>query len=400
MSNIDLYQKIADKHFSRLKVSLSSPLFLKLRNSLKSIREESVNNMKQLLKEAEENLSKNGVQIHHAEDGKRAAEIFREIVEPGIIIKSKSNTFRELKLKERLPEYQFIESDCGDIIIDKMKASPSHFVTPAMHLPKDEILNFFNATDVKQLASELRSEIRSYASRAAAGVTGANAISADGYILLIENEGNISLTSTLPPTHIVVAGWDKLVSSLEKSLLVARAQSLWSTGTDPAYLHMISQPSGTVDIGDVKVRGMHGAREVHLILVDNGRSKLLESDLREILKCIGCGVCLYVCPVYRILLSEFGGELPGFRGLIHTYLSGDLQKLVDSGLFKCTGCNLCQEMCPVSISLKDIFWFLRSISFENGYLDEVGRDLIEKINRFGNAVGEVKRGERPTLHCC
>ncbi|HDN17679.1 MAG TPA: lactate utilization protein, partial [Candidatus Bathyarchaeota archaeon] len=275
-----------------------------------------------------------------------------------------------------------------------------HFVTPAMHLPKNDILNFFDTKDVNQLASQLRSEIREYASKAVAGVTGANSISADGYVLLIENEGNISLASTLPPIHIVIAGWDKVVSSLEDALLVARAQSLWSTGADPAYLHLISQPSGTVDIGGIKVRGMHGAKEIHLILVDNGRSRLLETDLREVLKCIGCGACLYVCPVYRTLLSEFGGELPSFRGLIHTYLSGDLQKLIDNGLFKCTGCNLCQEVCPVNINLKVIFWSLRSICFKNGYLDEVGRDLMEKINRFGNAVGEVKRGERPTLHCC
>ena len=152
----------------------------------------------------------------------------------------------------------------------------------------------------EEIANFVRGVLREKISKAKVGITGANAITADGSIVILENEGNISLVSRIPDKHIVVSSFDKIVPTIEDALVVVRAASVFGTGQKfPVYLNIISGPSKTADIQNQIVTGAQGAKEVYLILLDNGRSEILRTDYKELLYCINCGACLNFCPVYH-----------------------------------------------------------------------------------------------------
>lgn len=365
-----------------------------LKEKTRAIRETSVKKMVELWKEARKNLEASGVKTHYAENAEQAIKAFKKIVNPNEqVVKTKSNTIKELGLLKKI-DNQVTETDCGDLILNICEEEPEHPVTPAITLNPQKIVKKIKqktGDEVEPSAKPITEWVRDYVKpkilNADVGLTGANAVTSEGSVFILENEGNISLASRLPPKHVIITSLDKLVRTNEDATTLMKTLSVFGTGSRMAsYVNIISGPSKTADVQKQLVQGMQGAREVHLIMVDNGRTQLVEQGLGEALLCIGCGSCLYHCPAYQQLLKDFGNDYVGPKGLA---MEKNWEKL-----YSCTACLACQENCPVSIDLLEILRKKRSMieSPEN-------ERMIENVKRTGNPFGDepAKPGE---LYCC
>lgn len=383
-----------------------------LKRRVREIREASISQLEFIKKVGIKRLKENGVNVYEANDKDDVIKIFKKLVPKGeTVVKSKSNVINEVELVERLKDRnKFIETDCGDFIVQVCEDVSSHPVTPALHLTKERIVEAFRkkfGVKVKPDPIKITRWIRDYLKKkilkVKVGLTGANLISADGSIIILENEGNISLVTRIPEKHIVITSIDKFVPRLEDAMVVCKALGIWGTGTSmPVYINVISGPSKTADVEKKLVVGMHGAREVHLILVDNGRKRIIESGLEEMLYCINCGSCLYFCPVYRQLLMHYGYKYFGGIGVARALFNENVKTAFEHGLYFCTTCSACKFECPVGIDVAEIIRKLRAIAVNSGFETDVNRRMIENVEAVGNPFGEeIKEGKVPKeLYCC
>jgi L-lactate utilization protein LutB len=302
-----------------------------------------------------------------------------------------------------------VSTDLGDFIMSLTGAKDMHPVFPSYHLSPEEIVKIikdkFNqevAPDAKSIAAFVRKYLREKISEATVGITGANVITADGRIVLLENEGNISLVSRLPEKHIVISGWEKIVPTVDEAMKVVRASAIWGTGQDwPVYVSIISGPSKTADIQNELVVGAQGAKEVYLILLDNGREKLLQDGFEELLYCINCGACLNFCPAYHELGTKYGDKYLGSKGIILSAFTVNLLRAKESGCYSCTLCSACMENCPAKIDLPAMMRKIRTkLNAENQETEE-NKKMIGNIKKFGNPFGEADENRAPNeLYCC
>ena len=190
--------------------------------------------------------------------------------------------------------------------------------------------------------------------------------------------------------------------SIEDTLLVCRASAIWGTGASwPAYVNLISSPSKTADIQKKIVKGAQGAKEVYLILLDNGRKKAIEDGLEEALYCINCGSCLYFCPVYRQIFDNYGFHYLSGIGITKTSFMNSLAKAFEKGLYYCTTCKACKQNCPLEIDVAELVKKVREKAVINKIETEANKKMIENVKKFGNPFGEIKEGEIPKeLYCC
>ncbi|MHA2168193.1 MAG: LUD domain-containing protein [Candidatus Hodarchaeales archaeon] len=384
-SRLILERVIKNYESKRAKILDESELD-EIKKRIREIREFSIDNQVSLWIKAEKNLSSNGVGIYHAKNSEEARNIFIELIKNcEIIVKSKSNLIEELDLD--FGKATVVETDLGEWVVKNMKVEKAHPVTPAIFLSIEQITEFlstkgYSFAQVEEMVKGISEIIKQKIFVADAGLTGANLVTAEGQIVLIENEGNISLISRIPKRHIVFAGIDKIAPSIEDAAFLAKVMSVFGTGEPASYINFISGPSKTSDIEQKSIRGVSGAEEVHLIIVDNGRSKLLEDrKLRESLYCIGCGACLFYCPVYRQVGSGFGVNRLGGNSLVHRGFSKSPEGLDRKGLFDCTGCELCEEICPTGLKMWDNLKKLR------GKVAHKKNEMMKKqILRKGNAV--------------
>jgi len=272
------------------------------------------------------------------------------------------------------------------------------------------------AADPQALTRYLCDKIRNNILRADIGITGANFITSTGQILLLENEGNISLITRAPKVHIVVAGIDKIVETLEDGMALCQTAAIFGTGQDiTQYISVISGPSKTADIQNELVLGAQGAREVHLILVDNGRRAMLEQGFGDLLRCINCGACINYCPVYHNLGVRYGGAYLGAKGIVAAMFLGKcdeeaveesgadvlLKRALQSGSFECTLCGNCTQNCPMKIDLAGMIRRIRKI--QQGKQLQTTQNLImaENIKQTGNPFGQKDDKTTPdALYCC
>jgi L-lactate dehydrogenase complex protein LldG len=213
----------------------------------------------------------------------------------------------------------------------------------------------------EELVKLVKDEIVTYLGKARVGITGANAIAAaEGSILLVHNEGNIVQVATRPGKHIVLAGIDKIYPTIEEAINMIKLQTFYATGSlATSFVNIISGPSQTADIEKQLIKGVHGPEEICLILVDNHRSDIANSEFRDLLYCIGCGQCLLVCPAYVVYGSKFGNDSQlGGRGLIYSMLSGQ-SATPKKGIDLCLTCRKCQQNCPVDIDTPSMITKLR-----------------------------------------
>ncbi len=380
------------------------------REKLYQIKKTAIDNIETIKKKAIKNLKENGIEVLEAQNSQEAREKIEEILkDKKVIIKSKSNTFNEISNESFLKNKELIETDLGDFLIQIFNEKEIHPVLPALHLTPEKISKKIKEIFKKDIESKpekiaefVRNTLREKISKAEAGISGANAITADGKILILENEGNISLVSRWPDTHIIVTGFEKIVETLEDALEIIKASAIWGTGQDfPVYVSIISGPSKTADIQNQTVFGAQGAKKVYLILLDNGRTKILKEEFKELLYCINCGACLNFCPVFHQIGPNYGDKYLGSKGVIFAGLAENLKKSVEANCFSCTLCSSCFENCPVKIDLPNLMKKLRSFLEKENLQTKENQEMIEKIREFGNPFGKIEGGKIPKkLYCC
>ena len=329
--------------------------------------------------------------------GLQAREAIQDQLEGEVVVaKSKSNTAGEILLTEYLEEegVEVLETDLGDRIVQMHQESrPSHPIGPAAHLDLEMIAEIVSSYLGKEVESQPRSileavkeDILTRLPDIRVGITGANSVAAqDGALLMVHNEGNISMLSLLD-VHIILVGIDKVVATLEDAVSVVKLETIYATGKKtPAYMNVVSSPSKTADIEQELLKDMYGARRVVVVFLDNGRRKVLEEG-GESLTCIGCGSCIVNCPVYRVSGPDFGYRRHlGGRGVVLSRYLQDDQTCTDSGLFKCTLCGNCTRECPLEIPTNQILELLRRECVEGGHQKEEHQVIRDNIKKRGSA---------------
>jgi L-lactate dehydrogenase complex protein LldF len=313
----------------------------------------------------EKNLIKNGIHVHWAEDGGAANRIVVEIARSRgckRAVKSKSMATEETHLNRDLLEagLEVLETDLGEYIVQLAETTPSHIILPIIHMTKESIGRVMHekikvpyTDDPEKLAKIARVKLREAFLSADLGITGANfGVIDSGALVLVSNEGNARLVTTLPRVHVAVMGIEKLVPSLADLDLMLKVLARSATGQKiTTYTSLVSGPrrDGESD----------GCQEMHVILLDNGRSRILGGPLAEILACIRCGACLNACPVYKNVGGHaYGDTYPGPIGSIVTPgLRGikAWKELPDASSL----CGACREVCPVRLDIPRMLLELR-----------------------------------------
>jgi len=344
----------------------------RLRDQGRAIRAHAVARLPELLEALEDNCRRNGMQVHWAETGEEANRIVLDILRRSgarALLKGKSMVSEEMALNERLAAegIEALETDLGELIIQLAHEPPSHIIAPAVHKDRYEVATLFREQLPEVLAGE-RIEDLTAAARAymrgrfrdiSVGLSGVNfAVAETGTLCLVENEGNGRLCTTAPEVHIAVMGIEKVIARLEHLPPLLTLLTRSATGQRiTTYVNLISGPRGP----DEK----DGPREVHLVLLDNGRSRIrLDPELAATLRCIRCGACMNHCPVY----TRLGGHAYGtvYPGPIGSILEPQLRGLAVRGeLAEASSlCGACAEVCPVRIPIPALLNRLRQESVE------------------------------------
>ena len=343
-----------------------------------------------------DNARKNGVHVHFAETGTEAVRIALEIArrkQARTVVKSKSMVSEELHMNHALAEIgvEAIETDLGEYIVQLAGEMPSHLVIPAIHKNRYQIADLLSEVagekldaDTTVLAGFVRKKLRENFLEADIGMTGCNfAIAETGSMVLFENEGNARMVTTLPKTQITLMGMERIIPSF--SDLEVMATLLPRSATGQRMTMYMSAITGPRREGDAD-----GPDEMHIIILDNGRSlQLGDPEFQELLHCIRCGACLNACPVYR----HIGGHSYGstYSGPIGAVLKPALNKNVaewDDVANASSLCGACYEACPVKIPLHEMLIYLRRRKVESGYgnkLEGAG------MKGFATVMGDAKR---------
>lgn len=341
-----------------------------LSQKLRGIKEQSIANLNELVGQAEASLTSKGCQVYVAETTEQAQNYILNLVSQGIVVKSKTNAGKEINITHVLEErgLQVVETDLGDRINQLAGSEASHMLAPAIHIPIEKVTEIFSAEvghqlpcDEKELVVAARTGLREFLIKADVGISGANAIAADtGSVFVTENEGNIRMVTMMPKIHIVIAGVEKIVPKLEDAMQVVRAAAVYGVGQDiGTYVSVISGVSSCSDPELDELLHGQGPREVHVVLLKNGRNEAIEAGFGEALYCINCGSCLNFCPIYGEIGEKYGHKYMGGRGLIFTAFNSNLEKTVESGLPLCIGCQKCKTACPVQMDTPTMLHRLR-----------------------------------------
>ncbi|BBO32020.1 lactate utilization protein B [Lacipirellula parvula] len=361
----------------RDKASQTLPEWEVLRERAAAIKQHTISHLGDYLEEFERNATRLGAVVHWARDAAEHNAIVHGLLrERGVrrMVKSKSMLTEECGLNPYL-EQQGIEvtdTDLGEWIVQLRREHPSHIVLPAIHIKKEEVGELFHrelgtdegATDPTYLTEAARHRLREKFLQAEAGLTGVNfGIAETGGFVVCTNEGNSDLGTSLPKLHIASMGIEKLVPRLDDLGVFLRLLARSATG----------QP---ITAYSTHYHGPRPGCELHIVLVDNGRTKLLASDdFRNSLRCIRCGACLNTCPVYR----RSGG---------HSYaasVAGPIGSIVNPSRdaakyhtlpFACTLCGSCGDVCPVKIDLPNQLLTWRQRIAELGLLEPSKRRLM------------------------
>ncbi|MEW8976968.1 MAG: LutB/LldF family L-lactate oxidation iron-sulfur protein [Symbiobacterium sp.] len=360
--------------------------FEELRARAREIKLHTLAHLDGYLKQAADQIRKNGGVVHWARDAEEANQIVLEICRKRgarKLIKSKSMVSEEIHLNQHLEAegLEIVESDLGEYIIQLAHETPAHIVIPAIHKTRRQIADLFGAvaghelpTDTKSLTAFARATLRHKFMTADVGVTGANFVVAEtGTICLVTNEGNGRLTTSVPPCQITLVGMEKLVPRLEDLAVMMALLPRSATGQKiTTYFNMITGPRrpGEPD----------GPEELHVIFLDNGRSQILGSRYEEVLTCIRCGACLNSCPVYRQLGGHaYGSTYPGPIGSVLTPLLQGLEEWEELPQL-CSLCGACHENCPLGIHLHEYIIQLRGELVARGRENPLMRTALKLVH--------------------
>jgi len=362
-----------------------------LRQAGHDIRLHTLEHLDGYLALLEQRVTEAGGHVHWARDAAEANRIVLEIAaRHGVkrAVKAKSMATEEIGLNHALAEagISVLETDLGEFIIQLAGVGPSHIIVPAVHLTKEGIARLFTEklgvdapADPFALAAIARRTLRQAFLEADMGISGANFLVAEtGTLVIVSNEGNGRMCTTLPRLHVAVVGIDKVVPDMESLNVLLKLLPRSATGQKMScYISFITGPRGS--------DGEGGPQEFHLVLLDNGRTRILQDEIaRQTLLCIRCGVCLNVCPVY----NHVGGHAYGFAysGPIGAILSPQLLggKVAGDLPFASSLCGACAEYCPVKIPIPEILIQLRRRVVEG---DRVEGPSAPPVIRVAAGVG-------------
>jgi L-lactate dehydrogenase complex protein LldF len=338
-----------------------------LRDHAKRIKEHTLAHLDRYLEQLESSVLRVGGHVHRASDANEARRIVVDIAQQGgckLAVKSKSMTTEEVHLNPALVAagVEVVETDFGEFIIQIAGERPSHLVAPAVHHTRESVARVLSKylgeslpDDPRTLALTGRRVLREKFRRADLGITGANfAVAETGTIALVTNEGNGRLTTTCPRVHVALVGIEKVLPRLVDLPVFLKLLARAATGqTLSVYTTLITGPRRQGE--------MDGPEEFHLVLLDNGRSRVLATPFRESLQCIRCGACLNACPVYRRIGGHaYGGVYSGPIGSILTPLYDSLNE--NAHLPHASSlCGACQAACPVRINIPHMLIGLREM---------------------------------------
>jgi L-lactate dehydrogenase complex protein LldF len=351
------------------KSSISSdklPEYEALRNQANAVKKHTIDNLDYYIEQFERNVVAHGGKVIFCKDGAEVADFVLGLAkERGgrLIVKSKSMTTEELDFNERLEHHglEAVETDLGEYIIQLAHIRPFHIIAPALQMTRYDVADIFtehlgvNESVITKQTQLARSILRDKFLAADIGVSGANFLVADsGAVVLVENEGNARLTTSAPKIHIAVAGIEKLIPRAQDLATFLKLLGRSATGQPlTVYTSFLSGPRRGDEID--------GPDEFYVVLIDNGRTKLLaDREKRQSLHCIRCGACLNICPVYRRIGGHsfpwvYSGPIgaiitPQFMGPMH-----------EPGLpFASSLCGACAEVCPVKIDIPKVLLALRA----------------------------------------
>jgi L-lactate dehydrogenase complex protein LldF len=362
----------------RKAAAASLPNWEDLRSEARAIKDEVLSHLDRYLEEFVGNAESRGAKIHWARNAAEANSIVCGLAterKARTVVKSKSMTTEETHLNDALEAagMQVVETDLGEYIIQLADEPPSHIIAPAIHKTRGQIAELFNAElgmpltdDVARLTSTARATLRDRFAAADVGISGVNfAIAETGTIVIVENEGNIRLTTSLPRIHIAVMGIEKVLPHFAD--LDVFLKLLPRSGTGQRLTTYQSYITGTKRHPDDE-----GPEELHIVLLDNGRSRMLAHPVtRQSLACIRCGACLNACPVYQQVGGHaYGSVYPGPIGAVITPQLMGIEKSAQLP-YASSLCGACREVCPVKIDIPRLLLHLRAeIAPRKGKLSE------------------------------
>ncbi|GAB4470619.1 MAG: LutB/LldF family L-lactate oxidation iron-sulfur protein [Anaerolineae bacterium] len=366
---------------ARLEALAELPNADALRDHLKAIRSTTLARLAEHLEMFERSAVQAGARVHWARDAAEACRIVVEIArQHGVTLaaKSKSMASEEIQLNRALIDagIEPVETDLGEWIIQLAGEPPSHIIAPAIHKTRQQVAELFSKEagrpmppdDIPVLTAEARRLLRGKFLAARMGISGVNvAVAETGSIVLVTNEGNGRMVTSLPPIHVAIMGIEKIVPTWDDAAVWLALLARSATG-QPLSVYT------TVITGPARPEDVDGPQEVHIVLLDNRRSELLGTRYEEVLQCIRCGACLNICPVYR----EVGGHAYGspYSGPIGAVISPLLFGLKEYEALPHASslCGACLDVCPVRIDLPGMLLALRA--------DEVQQRIIRGPERL------------------
>jgi len=361
------------------------PEFEALRDSARDIKNHTLAHLDLYLEQFEQKVRAAGGQVHLAVDAADARAIITGLCKrlgAKTVTKGKSMISEEIGINDHLESEGIapIETDLGEYLIQIRGEHPSHIIAPAIHLNMRQVEADFrrvhadlpadrDLSEPTALLAEARGKLRAKFLSADVGLTGANFLVAEtGTSIIVTNEGNGDLTQTLPKAHIVLASLDKLVPTLEDVTQLLRVLARSATGQEMSVYTTFSTGPRRADDPD-------GPGEYHVVILDNGRSAMLQGELREMLRCIRCGACMNHCPVYQAIGGHaYGWVYPGPMGAVLTPALIGVEKGANPPNAS-TFCGRCEEVCPVRIPLPKLMRHWREKEFE--------RHLTPAPQRYG-----------------
>jgi L-lactate dehydrogenase complex protein LldF len=366
----------------------------RVRDRARAIRAAALARLDEHLETLAANVEAAGGHVHWAADGAAARRIIGGLArDKGVrrIVKGKSMASEEIHLNQALEEagLHVVETDLGEYIVQLAGERPSHILAPAIHKTREQVSQLFQdhlgmppTDEIPVMTRTARASLRKEFLIADMGITGVNfGVAETGTIVLVTNEGNGRLTSGVPRIHVALMGIERAVATTQDLLVLLQVLGRSATGQKlSVYTTFITGPARPED--------PDGPEEFHLVLLDNGRSRLLGTEYVESLFCIRCGACLNVCPVYQEIGGHaYGATYPGPIGSVLTPalegLDGDTKWLPHASSL----CGACQEACPVRIAIPDMLLKLRRDAVR-----EVGSPLMERVGMRGWRIGMSSPG--------
>ena len=371
------------------------------------VKDAGIDNMMALYEEFKTRAEAGGVHVHLAKTAHEANELIADIARKNDckkIIKSKSMTAEETLLNHHLePEFEVTETDLGEWIIQLRHEGPTHMVMPAIHLSRYQVADLFadvtahkQDPDIQRLVKVARRELRAKYIQADMGISGANfAVAKTGTLGIVTNEGNARLVTTLPRVHVALVGLDKLCGSLQDALTILRV--LPKNATGQAITSYVTWITGANEC--LESRTADGKKEMHIVFLDNGRSQLAKDPLfKQVLRCVRCGACANVCPVYRMVGGhQMGHVYIGAIGLILTYFFHGRDKAKNL-VQNCINCEACKHVCAAGIDLPRLIKEIHArIQDEEGHpLTSVLLGKVLKNRKlFHTLLRTAKAAQRP-----